>query len=368
MKRLVLLSCALLGLPVLAFGQGAITPGGAPAPAFKTLQQIEPRVDLQNAPAAAVTTSNSSYHYIINQPGSYYLTANVAATKTHGIQINAAGVVLDLNGFEISRGSGTGGNGIEIVSSGHRAKVVNGSIRGFSYGIRSLFFIVAPRGCLFRDLAVSGCTSYGIYAGEGAVLESCQAHGNSGTAAIHADIGASLTNCTAVSNTGTHGLHTDNNATLTNCAVYLHSGTTGIFAGPASTLLNCSAYGNTATYGIQAEDGSSLTGCAVASNDGQYGIYAGSGSSLINCSASMFDIALLSIFILVQTHRMKIKDADVFCHGLKMGLGAPRASRVGLKSEPPLTVTEWLVSTSRKMILLLRRITITSTHRRWHAY
>src|SRR4051812_11621872 len=106
------------------FAQGPIIPSGTPGPIYKTLLQIEPRTDLQNAPASAVDTTNASGHYIINQAGSYYLTANVVVTKTNGIQINAEGVTLDLNGFEISRTGGTG-SGIHIPATSHRATVGN---------------------------------------------------------------------------------------------------------------------------------------------------------------------------------------------------------------------------------------------------
>ena len=36
-----------------------------------------------------MTTTNASYHFIITQSGSYYLSANLGVTKTDGIQINA---------------------------------------------------------------------------------------------------------------------------------------------------------------------------------------------------------------------------------------------------------------------------------------
>src|SRR4051812_34612501 len=96
---LVLLSA--FSFPLLAFSQGSLTPPAAPAPAFKTLQQIEPRIDLQNAPASAVTTSDPNTHYIVTQSGSYYLSANLNVTKTNGIVINAADVTLDLRGFQM---------------------------------------------------------------------------------------------------------------------------------------------------------------------------------------------------------------------------------------------------------------------------
>src|SRR3954470_2289628 len=144
----------LLLLPVPVFPQGSLTPPGPPAPTMKKLDEIEPRTNLQATPApAGVDTTNANYHFIINQPGSYYLSANLGVTKTHGIQINAEGVTVDLNGFEISRASGTGGHGIELAKS--RGSVRNGSVKGFDSGIQGF-----ARACALRDVAVSGCTTH----------------------------------------------------------------------------------------------------------------------------------------------------------------------------------------------------------------
>lgn len=108
MKRLLLTLLAAFTFASPLFPQGALTPLNPPAPTMKKLDELEPRTNLQATPApAGVDTSNASFHYVINQPGSYYLSANLAVTKAHGIQINAAGVTLDLNGFEIARESGT---------------------------------------------------------------------------------------------------------------------------------------------------------------------------------------------------------------------------------------------------------------------
>src|SRR6266513_2754329 len=81
------------------FGQGSLTPSGPPSPTMKKLDEVEPRTNLQAASAPGVDPSSADYHFIINQPGSYYLSANIVVTKTNGIRINAEGVTLDLNGF-----------------------------------------------------------------------------------------------------------------------------------------------------------------------------------------------------------------------------------------------------------------------------
>src|SRR3989440_9193807 len=88
-------------LSVSAFPQGSLTPPGAPAPTMKRLDEVEPRTNLQASPApAGVDTTNRNYQLVINQPGSYYLSANHGVTKASGVQINAEGVTLDLNGFQ----------------------------------------------------------------------------------------------------------------------------------------------------------------------------------------------------------------------------------------------------------------------------
>ena len=278
--------------PAVAFAQGSLTPPSPPSIIFKTLQQIEPRTDLQATPApAGVDSGNANYHFIINQPGSYYLSANLGVTKANGIQIDAEGVTLDLNGFEISRASGAGGHGVEIKVTAHRASVRNGSLKGFSYGVRSLLVGVEyARACVFRDLSVSGCTSYGILAGIAAVLQSCRAHNNSGTAGIHAYYGSSLDQCTASKNTTTYGIFAEAGSAVSNCTAFSNTGTDGIHAGNTTSLSNCVAYNNSVSSGILAEYGSSLTNCSALLNNSTAATSAGitteTACTVTSCTAA----------------------------------------------------------------------------------
>src|SRR5690242_16063675 len=81
-----------------AFGQGALTPPGVPAPMMKSLDQIEPRTPVD----ATHTPGNSFEGFIISQPGSYYLTTNILGSSgKDGIEIATNNVSLDLNGFAL---------------------------------------------------------------------------------------------------------------------------------------------------------------------------------------------------------------------------------------------------------------------------
>ena len=80
-----------------ALAQGALWPAGPPGPLFKTLHQVEPRVNVLTLPAGTDTV------HVISSPGSYYLSDNllVETNTLHGISIEAEDVTLDLMGFEV---------------------------------------------------------------------------------------------------------------------------------------------------------------------------------------------------------------------------------------------------------------------------
>jgi parallel beta-helix repeat protein len=267
---------------------------------MKRLDEVEPRTNLQATSApAGVDTTNANFHFVINQPGSYYLSANLTVTKTNGIQINAEGVTLDLNGFQISRASGNGGDGIQIPASAHRVTLLNGSIKSFAFGINNITPTSGARGGKFRDLDVSGCTSIAILTGPGAVLESCRVHDNTGTYGISSNSGSTLTNCTATKNTVTFAIASGVGATLTNCSVSSNACSFGIFADGGSSLTNCNALGNTGTdtysAGISTGTGCTITASTAYSNwtnaasataNTGIGFDVGSASTIQGCTAA----------------------------------------------------------------------------------
>jgi hypothetical protein len=117
-------------------------------------------------------------------------------TRTNAIHVTAAGVVIDLNGFQIQRTSGAGGNGIAIDDTADRCTLKNGSIAGFLFGIRCLSSTRTARSGSCIQLAFSGCSGVALLAGEGWEISGCKAHDDAGIG-ISAGPGNTLSNCTA---------------------------------------------------------------------------------------------------------------------------------------------------------------------------
>ena len=284
MRNFVIPLC--LALTSSAFGQGSLTPSAAPAPLGKTLDQIEPRIDVQRTFSPLPT--DASNHVIINTAGSYYLTANLAVTKANAISITASGVTLDLNGFQISRASGAGGIGVTIASDTTRCVVRNGSITGFGTGVQCVTSVPAPRGGSFSQLNVAGCSAIGLLAGEAWEISECRSNDN-GSTGISAGVGGRLRDCVSNGN-GAGGITAGASAVLDGCVATGNSGTAGIQVGAGSTLTDCVAQGNISSSGIAASFGSSLRDCVARENTGaaatSQGIFSNGECQIVGCIAT----------------------------------------------------------------------------------
>ena len=197
MKLPSLTTLTALCLSLSARAQGDLTPPGPPAPTMKTLQQIEPRGDVNRL------SGDGAALFVISSPGSYFLSGDILATDARdGIRIEANDVSLDLRGFRVS-GEFTGGIGIRYGNGQSQQPTVkrfilrNGIVTGWkSHGVFAEFsaqgilrdLITSDNGgsgLLVHQASVSGCvagdnTLSGINATD-SVLSECTAGTTSAT-------------------------------------------------------------------------------------------------------------------------------------------------------------------------------------------
>ena len=284
--RNLILAAAIVSSFILhpsSFGQGALTPPGAPAPTMKTLAQIEPRTDVLKL------VGDGFNLFIINQPGSYYLTTNIVAVGANGITITTNNVTLDLNGFTIfSTGNGGAlGTGIYLKGGNADITIFNGHITGgvtnngagsylgagFFSGID--YTLDPPSDVRVANVSVSGCGGNGIYLGNNSTLvESCTVNtvGSDGIVAstvkssVALDCGGSaffgnqVSDCRGQSTGFGFGLYAQ---TALNCYGTSSSGI-GLYA---TTAQNCYGFGGGGgSYGVYATD--IATGCSGYSSRG----------------------------------------------------------------------------------------------------
>jgi hypothetical protein len=156
-----------------AFAQGSLTPPGAPAPTMKSLDQLEPRTPVD----AAHTPGDAFSQFIINQPGSYYLTTNVfGASAKYGIEITTNNVVLDLNGFALL-GTSNSYDGIVFFGQYSNLAVRNGTVSGWALGAGFVGIRSLGQNATFERLNISG-NAFGIQCNGGNVIRDCVVNAN----------------------------------------------------------------------------------------------------------------------------------------------------------------------------------------------
>lgn len=272
-------------------------PAGPIAPTYKTLSEVEPRIAVNDA-----NTPGSAFcAYRISQPGSYYLTGNIAGIAGKDvIIISADHVTLDLNGFTVSGGN----RGILVSTAGtlHHIAVVNGHVKGCAAaGVAFL----GTEGGLIREVCVDAVAGTGIIAGARGTVRGCAV--NACTPGIDAGLGTLCVDCTAQgcpsasfqcisdcvfdrcmanygSGAGFSGL---NRNVIRDCAVDSAAGA-GITVENDCLIERCRV-GQCSDNAIVVTDGSTVRDCEVSRNVAD-GISAGSRCSIL--SNSVHDNAL----------------------------------------------------------------------------
>jgi parallel beta-helix repeat protein len=103
---------------------GSLEPEAPPAPTMKPLHDLEPRIPVQ------YLGGSESAQFVIEEPGSYYLIGNIPGREgMHTIEILSNDVTLDLMGFMLLGGPGTG-DGIKAQFL-ERIVIRNGIVQGF---------------------------------------------------------------------------------------------------------------------------------------------------------------------------------------------------------------------------------------------
>jgi parallel beta-helix repeat protein len=242
LERRALLGVAGLGavgaLAALAKGGPLTPPAGPVASTNKTLGEIEPRIAIN----ATNTPGNATSTFIISQPGSYYLAAPlVGEANKHGIVINASGVTIDLNGFELTGVPGAVVDGIRAgVFDLRNICVHSGSVANWTgHGINLLTSF--PNPVLVHHVLARANVGYGIRLGSASTVHNCVASFNT-EYGISVDDGSSVIDCVGYLNTGV-GISADAGGLVRGCTSYFNSGN-GINLGSGGSAVHCNARNN----------------------------------------------------------------------------------------------------------------------------
>lgn len=257
-----------------AFAGPLDPPSGAVASTYKTLSEVEPRIAIN----ATNTPGDANSLFRITQPGSYYLTGNITGVSgKSGIEIAAARVTLDLNGFSLV-GVTDSLDGIVNDSSSRNGLIVrNGTVA--SWGQDGIHLANSTSASfIIEDISAISNASDGIFA-NGALVRNCHVALNTlnGITGVSAAIG-----CVARDN-GAQGIQVTNGGTISECTAF-ENGTYGLYASNGVNITNCCSYNNVGSGIILFGDGL-IKNCSTSSNGGD-GINGQAGTTIIDCVSS----------------------------------------------------------------------------------
>lgn len=263
----------ILGIVLItgqAFGQGSLTPAGAPGETMRTLGQVYLRV----AAAEQVVeprTPITSAPYTISESGAYYLTTNLSVgISVNGITVATNNVSIDLNGFTLQGPQSGSGHGIYQSSDYTGLSIRNGKIVDFS-GAGKCGIYAEGKSIYIQGVHVEDATYYAICAGTCATIVDCLARHNS-SSGIYVDRGGTIERCVANYNNG-HGISAGFGCVISKCSAYDNYGGHGIQATLGSTISDCAAFANVG-------DGISIGNDCLVLDNVCYGNGSGDGAGI----------------------------------------------------------------------------------------
>jgi len=245
---------------------GDLEPPGPPEPTMKTLEEVEARIPIyaEQLPLE------------ITESGSYYLAENAEGT-TWGIKVTASDVNIDLNGFSLYGGSGTG-----IEATVPRVVVHSGIVRNWGS-----FGILLADDSIVRQVVAEGNGGMGIQVGWESLVASCTAR-NNGTDGIKL-ISGLIHDCVASENTN-NGVVVMHGAVVRSCVANLND-RNGFWIGEDSLVFGNTAYSNGSNTdpkaGIHCEGSRNRVEGNTASMNDDYGFrIAGCDNAVVRNSAA----------------------------------------------------------------------------------
>jgi len=271
------------------FAQGSLTPpAGPPGPVMKSLEQVEPRVLIRN-------DFENLQRVVISASGSYYLGEDVLAFgDSHGIEITASNVTLDLNGFTIQGNLEVGSlDGVRIGEGANNVTIRNGTVRLFlGIGINAPAYgegydATTPTNLRVSDVRLISNALGGLRMGSRGVVTDSIAQGNSGTG-FFTTYNSIIRDCIATGNTG-HGIEFWGSCQVTgnSCSDNTQN---GILANGSSSVITENLVTGSTLNGIYVS-GVGLRGNRVDSNvsnyNQQYGIKVEGTDNLVTRNLSL---------------------------------------------------------------------------------